>query len=162
MPMKITVTSSIDKQVKAGVELYDRNTQRHLDRIANHLRNQVLKGMKQTRKQSEPSKFVDDKPHYPSVAGYPPAIDTGRLINSIHVMRAMPFSNQDGHSASVQSNVSYAYALEEGIFFEARPFMASESQAYKNTKQYANKIASDISISRSLPKPARTGVKIRT
>ena len=42
-----------------------------------------------------------------------------------------------------------------------RPFMGEESQAYKNAKQYARDIASDISIKTTLPKPATTGVKIR-
>ena len=160
MPMQIKVTSSIKKQVAEGIELYDRNTQRHLDRVANHLRNQVLLGMKNTQTDTTKGSPRGNKMHYPSKAGYPPAIDTGRLINSIHVMRAMPFRNGDKHSASVQTNVFYAKGLEEGIFHEARPFMGSASVAYKNTEQYAEAIASDISIKRSLPKPAK-GVRIK-
>ena len=161
MVMKVTITSSIEKQIAEGIKLYDRNTQRHLDRVANHLRNQVLRGMKNTPTDKTKGSPRGNKMHYPSKAGNPPAIDTGRLINSIHVMRALPFKNGDEHSASVQTNVFYAKGLEEGIFHEARPFMGEASKAFKNTEQYADRIASDISIKRVLPKPARTGVKIK-
>ena len=159
-PIKVTVTSSIHRQTTEAMKLYNSNTQRHLDRVANHLRNQILKGMKNTKKDMTRGDARGKKMHYPSKAGHPPAIDTGRLINSIHVMRAMPFRSGDEHSASVYTNVSYAEELEEGTFFEARPFMGEESQAYKNTEQYAKKIASDISISSSLPKPVKRGKKI--
>ena len=159
-PVKITVTSSIDKQISESVKLYDANTQRHLDRVANHLRNKILKGMKNTTTQSEPSKSVNDEPHYPSVEGFPPAIDTGRLANSIFVMRAMPFRNGDEHSSSVFTNVWYGRKLEEGINVGQRPFMGPDSRAYQDTERYANAIASDISINKALPKPAK-GVKIR-
>ena len=84
-PIKVTVTSSIHRQTTEAMKLYDSNTQRHLDRVANELRNQVLRGMKTTKKQSVGySRGKGKKLHYPSVVGSPPAIDTGRLINSIH------------------------------------------------------------------------------
>ena len=51
-PIKVTVTSSIHRQTTEAMKLYDSNTQRHLDRVANELRNQVLRGMKTTKKQS--------------------------------------------------------------------------------------------------------------
>ena len=158
--IKITVTSSMDRQISEAIKLYDQNTQRHLDRVANHLRNHIMKNMVKTAKNPIPSKFVNGEPHYPSLAGNPPAIDTGRLVNSIHVMRAMPFKSGDTHSASVSTNVWYARKLEEGVGVGARPFMGEESQAFQNTEKYAEGIASDISIRRALPKPARTGKKV--
>ena len=161
-PIKVTVTSSIHRQTTEAMKLYDSNTQRHLDRVANELRNQVLRGMKTTKKQSVGySRGKGKKLHYPSVVGSPPAIDTGRLINSIHIVKAMPFQTGDEHSASVFTNVWYAINLEQGNMVGKRPFMGEESQAYKNAKQYARDIASDISIKTTLPKPATTGVKIR-
>jgi len=51
-PIKVTVTSSMDRQITEAIKLYDQNTQRHLDRVANHLRNQIIKRMKSTEKQS--------------------------------------------------------------------------------------------------------------
>ena len=158
--IKITVTSSMDRQISEAIKLYDQNTQRHLDRVANHLRNHIMKNMVKTAKNTTPNKFVNGEPHYPSLAGNPPAIDTGRLVNSIHVTRAMPFRNGDTHSASVSTNVWYARKLEEGVGVGARPFMGEESQAFQNTEKYAERIASDISITRTLPKPARTGKKV--
>ena len=157
--IKVTVTSSMDRQISEAIKLYDQNTQRHLDRVANHLRNQIIKRMKSTEKQSVGSPR-GKKMHYPSKVGSPPAIDTGRLVNSIHVMRAMPFKNGDTHSSSVSTNVWYARKLEEGVGVGARPFMGEESQAFQNTEKYAESIASDISINRTLPKPARTGKKV--
>ena len=159
--IKVTITSSINKQTAASEKLYNSNTQRHLDRVANHLRNHILKNMKKTMKSPEPNKFVDGEPHYPSLPGHPPAIDTGRLSSSIQITRAMPFPNQAGHATTISTNVWYARKLEEGIGIAARPFMGKSSQAFQDTKNYANKIASDISIIRDLPKPARTGAKIK-
>ena len=158
--VKVTITSSIDKQIAESMKLYNHNAQRHLDRVANHLRNHILKNMKKTSKSPVASKIVGGEPHYPSLPGNPPAIDTGRLLNSIHVTRAMPFPNQDGHSNSVSTNVWYARKLEEGVGVKARPFMGKSSRAFQDTENYANKIASDISISKNLPKPAK-GVKLR-
>lgn len=157
--IKVTVTSSMEKQISEAVKLYDQNTQRHLDRVANHLRNQIIKRMKSTAKQSV-GYPRGKKMHYPSKVGNPPAIDTGRLVNSIHVTRAMPFKNGDTHSSSVSTNVWYARKLEEGVGVGARPFMGEESQAFQNTEKYAEGIASDISINRTLPKAARTGKKV--
>ena len=158
--IKITVTSSMDRQISEAIKLYDQNTQRHLDRVANHLRNHIMKNMVKTAKNTTPNKFVNGEPHYPSLAGNPPAIDTGRLVNSIHIMRAMPFRNGDTHSASVSTNVWYARKLEEGVGVGARPFMGVESQAFQDTEDYANRIARDISINTTLPKPANTGKKV--
>ena len=143
--IKVTVTSSMEKQISEAVKLYDKNTQRHLDRVANHLRNQIIKRMKSTAKKSV-GYPRGKKMHYPSKVGNPPAIDTGRLVNSIHVTRAMPFKNGDTHSSSVSTNVWYARKLEEGVGVGARPFMGEESQAFKDTKQFANKKFKDISL----------------
>jgi hypothetical protein len=114
--------------------------------------------MRDTQKQPVASKFVNGKPHYPSMAGNPPAIDTSRLNDSIQLQPAISLNGN--YSASVFTNVWYARKLEEGVGVGKRPFMGEESQAFKNTQDYANRMASDISINRTLPKPARTGKKV--
>tara|TARA_R100001460_G_scaffold46203_1_gene83651 strand:+ start:1589 stop:2068 length:480 start_codon:yes stop_codon:yes gene_type:complete len=159
MSIKVKVTSSIDKQVTEAVRLYNSNAQRHLDRVANHLRNQSVKGIKSTPKVGRQYKR-GKKIHTASVSPNPPAIDSGRLVNSIFVMRAMPFQTDDRHSATVFTNVNYALSAELGARYKKRPFLGKESMAYKNTEIYANKIASDISIKTQLPKPIGTGKKI--
>ena len=161
MSIKVKVTSSIDKQVTEAVRLYNSNTQRHLDRVANNLRNQSVKGIKSTPKVGRQYKRQKGKKlHTASVSPNPPAIDSGRLVNSIFIMRAMPFQTDDRHSATVYTNVNYALSAELGAKYKKRPFLGKESMAYKNTEIYANKIASDISIKTQLPKPIRTGKKI--
>lgn len=157
-PIKVTVTSSMDRQITEAIKLYDQHTKRHLDRVANRLRNEIQHGMRDTQKQPVASKFVNGKPHYPSMAGNPPAIDTSRLNDSIQLQPAISLNGN--YSASVFTNVWYARKLEEGVGVGKRPFMGEESQAFKNTQDYANRIASDISINRTLPKPARTGKKV--
>ena len=159
-PIKVSVTSSLHRQTTEAIKLYDSNTQRHLDRVANHLRNHILKNMKTTKKQSIGySRGKGKRLHYPSAIGHPPAEDTGRLMNSIHIRKTSV--QGDIYSTSVFTNVWYAINLEQGNMVGKRPFMGEESQAFKNTTQYAKSMASDISIKTTLPKPPRRGVKIR-
>ena len=159
-PIKVTVTSSIHRQTTEAMKLYNSNTQRHLDRVANYLRTHILRGMKFTSKQSVGySRGKGKRLHYPSVVGHPPAEDTGRLMNSIHIRKTS--MQGDIYSTSVFTNLWYAINLEQGNMVGKRPFMGEESQAFKNADQFAKSLASDISIKTTLPKPATRGAKIR-
>ncbi len=41
MSVKVTIESKMNQKISKAVDLYDENTTRHLNRVANHLRNQI-------------------------------------------------------------------------------------------------------------------------
>ena len=127
------------------MDLYDENTQRHLNRVANHFKNQIMKSMQRTPKDGRTYKR-GAKTHTASSKDNPPAIDTGRLVNSFFIEPA----TRARHFSAVQTRVSYANILEQSFARGGlqRPFMGKESDAFKNTKQYANRIAKDIKINK--------------
>tara|TARA_Y100000361_G_scaffold85376_1_gene75813 strand:- start:1141 stop:1584 length:444 start_codon:yes stop_codon:yes gene_type:complete len=142
--MKVEIKSNIEKKISEAVRLYDAHTIRHLNRVANHFRNQIDKSMVSTQKQSKSVKSsVSNDRHFPSKEGFPPAIDSGTLRNSIKIRPATSMGGQTKTSAFVMTRVKYAKFLEGSL---NRPFMSENSIAFKNTKQYAEKIARDISI----------------
>ena len=142
--IKVEVKSNIEKKISEAVRLYDAHTIRHLNRVANHFRNQIDKSMVSTQKQSKSVKSsVSNDRHFPSKEGFPPAIDSGTLRNSIKIRPATSMGGQTKTSAFVMTRVKYAKFLEGSL---NRPFMSENSIAFKNTKQYAEKIARDISI----------------
>lgn len=145
MSVKVTIESKMNQKISKAVDLYDENTTRHLNRVANHLRNQILKGMQGTPRDGRTYKR-GNKTHTASSKDNPPAIDTGRLVNSFFIRPATRLKN----TSSVETRVSYASILEQSFARGGlqRPFMGKESDAFKNTKQYANDIAKDIKINK--------------
>ncbi len=146
MSVKVTIESKMNQKVSKAVDLYDENTTRHLNRVANHLRNQILKGMQGTPRDGRTYKR-GNKTHTASSKDNPPAIDTGRLVKSYtDLVLVCAFKN----TSSVETRVSYASILEQSFARGGlqRPFMGKESDAFKNTKQYANTIAKDIKINK--------------
>jgi len=147
--MRITIKSNMDKKVAKAEKLYDAHTIRHLNRIATHFRNQISKSMVSTPKQSKAvrssasTKGQPPIPHFPSKEGFPPAIDTGTLRKSISIRPATVMGGRSKNSSFVFTRIKYAKFLEGSL---NRPFMSKNSIAFKNTEQYANKIAKDISI----------------
>ena len=145
MTVKVKIQSNMRRNVDKAVDMYDENTTRHLNRVANHFKNQIMKGMQRTPKDGITYKR-GGKTHTASSKDNPPAIDTGRLVNSFSVVpssRARPFS-------AVQTRVSYANILEQSFARGGlqRPFMGKESDAFKNTEKYANRIAKDIKLNK--------------
>ena len=142
--IKVKIESNIEKKISEAVRLYDAHTIRHLNRVANEFRNQIAKSMRSTPKQSKAVKSsVSNKRHYPSKEGFPPAIDSSRLVNSIMIRPATVMGGNTKISSAVMTRVEYAKFLEGSL---NRPFMSENSIAFQNTRQYANKIAKDISI----------------
>lgn len=84
----------------------------------NQVRNEILTSMQQTPKTGK-SYARGKKTHIASEEGNPPAVDTGRLRNSIQ----MVFKN-GGFTGEVSANTNYAVHLEFGTTkMGARPFM---------------------------------------
>jgi hypothetical protein len=81
------------------------------------------------------------EPHIASSAGNPPAIDTGRLVNSIQTKPSSPSIKPVG---KVFTNVEYSQMLE---LYMDRAFMGKESKAYKQAKAFSRKMAKDIKVS---------------
>ena len=126
MGITVKVKSRMTKQTKKAIDLYEANTVRHLNRVANFFKNS---------KQG----FVREDGHVTSVAPNPPAIDTGILSNSLQV-------NPAGKSkmfSSVGTGVDYAVELQ---LIKQRNFMDKGSPARKDTIKFANKMAKDIKI----------------
>jgi len=145
MSVKVTIESKLNQKISKAVDLYDENTTRHLNRVANHFKNQIMKSMQRTPKDGRTYKR-GAKTHTASSKDNPPAIDTGRLVNSFFIEPA----TRARHFSAVQTRVSYANILEQSFARGGlqRPFMGKESDAFKNTKQYANTIAKDIKINK--------------
>ena len=145
MTVKVKIESKMKQKVDKAVDMYEENTQRHLNRVANHFKNQILRGMQSTPRDGKTYQR-GGKVHTASTKDNPPAIDTGRLVNSFFIEPA----TKARHFSSVQTRVSYANILEQSFARGGlqRPFMGKESDAFKNTKQYANRMAKDIKINK--------------
>jgi len=142
--IKVKIESNIETKISEAVRLYDAHTIRHLNRVANEFRNQISKSMVSTPKQSKSVKSsVSNKRHFPSKEGFAPAVDSGTLRNSLMIRPATVMGGKTKMSSAVMTRVKYAKFLEGSL---NRPFMSENSIAFQNTRQYANKIAKDISI----------------
>ena len=150
----ISMFSNIEKNVKKAEKLYQLNASRHVNRVATNFRNDIMRGMQQTPKDGREYPR-GKKTHVASSAGNPPAIDTGRLINSI-TTRLATAGNQP--TATVMSNMDYSARLELVL---DRPFMGDESIAYNKARIFANKIAKQVSIDKQF-KPIKVApAKVR-
>jgi len=143
MTVKVKVESKIKQKTDKALDLYDMKTAGYLNKVANMFRNHIMLGMQQTPKDGK-SYIRGGKVHRASTKDNPPAIDTGRLVNSFFVEPA----TKNRHFSAVQTRVSYANILEQSFARGGlqRPFMGEESQAFKDTKQFANKKFKDISL----------------
>ena len=139
--IKVDVTTQMQLKANKALSLYDVNSARHLNRVANHFRNQIMKAMQKSTGGKIYVVTKSGETHQASVKGNPPAVNTGNLVNSFFVKPASPTN----HMASLETNVSYAGRLEDESGLD-RPFMSQRSLPFKNTKQFANKIAKDISL----------------
>tara|TARA_R110001592_G_scaffold86362_3_gene254817 strand:+ start:6954 stop:7427 length:474 start_codon:yes stop_codon:yes gene_type:complete len=150
----ISMFSNIEKNVKKAEKLYQLNASRHVNRVATNFRNDIMRGMQQTPKDGREYPR-GKKTHVASSSGNPPAIDTGRLINSI-TTRLATAGNQP--TATVMSNMDYSARLELVL---DRPFMGDESIAYNKARIFANKIAKQVSIDKQF-KPIKVApAKVR-
>ena len=141
MTISISVSTNIDKNIANANELYTLNAERHLNRIANTFRNEIVRSMQTTPKTGLEYEKNDGSIHIASSEGNPPAIDTGRLVSSIKLTPAKLSSRR--MEAKVSTNVEYAERLE---LYMNRPFMSKESQAYVYAVFFAKKIQKQISI----------------
>ena len=112
----------------------------------NMFRNHIMLGMQQSTGGRFYKVSKTGKPHQASLKDNPPAVNTGRLVNSFSLHKAMPYMIKQ--EAQVLTRVSYANILEQSFARGGlqRPFMGKESQAFKDTKQFANKKFKDISL----------------
>ena len=144
MTVKVTVESRIGRNVSKAIDMYEENTARHLNRVANEFRNQITKAMQSSKGGRTYVVTKSGKTHTASVKGNPPAINTGRLVNSFFVKPATRTRN----FSSIETKVKYAGYLEDEQGLD-RPFMSERSVPFKNTKQYANKMSKDIKLNRA-------------
>ena len=140
MTVKVKVESKIKQKTDKALDLYDMKTATYLNKVANMFRNHIMLGMQQTPKDGK-SYIRGGKVHRASTKDNPPAIDTGRLVNSITMRPATAFSKTP--TAKVSTNVEYSQYLE---LVYNRPFMSKESKAFNKTRIYANKIAKTIMV----------------
>ena len=141
MGFKIDVVSEMQLKSNKALSLYDVNTSRHLNRVANMFRNHITKAMKKSGGGRSYKVSKTGQPHTASVRGNPPAIDTGNLSNSFFVMPSSPARLQ----SSLKTNVHYAKYLEDRTGLN-RPFMSKRSKPFQSTVKYANDIAKQISL----------------
>ena len=141
MTVKVKVESKIKQKTDKALDLYDMKTAGYLNKVANMFKNHIMLGMQQTAKGG---RVYGKRKHMASLKDNPPAIDTGRLVNSFFVELA----TKHRHFSAVQTRVSYANILEQSFARGGlqRPFMGKESQAFKDTKQFAEKKFKDISL----------------
>lgn len=88
-----------------------------LNAIGLEIRNNIIQNMRNTQKR--PPNGEDKKAHRPSMPGNPPAIDSGRLVNSFEI-------NSRKTSVEVGTNVLYAKFLEKGT----SPFTITTKKKY--------------------------------
>ena len=141
--ISVRISNTIPKATKEAEQLITRNAVRHVNRVANYFRTQILLGMKRTPKTGNeyPRGKKGKKTHIASSEGNPPAIDTGRLSSSITVRPATAFGKTP--TAKVSTNVEYSQYLE---MVYNRPFMSKDSKAFNLARIYANKIAKTIMV----------------
>jgi len=142
MTVKVKIQSKMKQKTDKALDLYDVKTAGYLNNVANMFRNHITKNM-----QSSTGGIIYVKKgikHQASLKDNPPAVDTGRLVNSFFIEPATP----NKPFSAVQTRVSYANILEQSFARGGlqRPFMGKESQAFKDTKQYANRKYKDISL----------------
>jgi len=140
--ISVRISNTIPKATKEAEQLITRNAIRHVNRVANYFRNEVMKDMRNTPKTGNTYTKKGGKKHVASSEGNPPAIDTGRLVSSITMRPATAFGKTP--TAKVSTNVEYSQYLE---LVYNRPFMSKESKAYKQAKAFSRKMAKDIKVS---------------
>ena len=138
--ISVRISNKISKATKEAEQLITRNAVRHVNRVANYFRNEVMKDMRNTPKTGNTYKR-GKKTHTASSEGNPPAIDTGRLVSSITMRPATAFGKTP--TAKVSTNVEYSQYLE---LVYNRPFMSKESKAFDKARIFANKIAKTIMV----------------
>ena len=143
MTVKVKVESKMKQNTDKAMDMYEENTIRHLNRVANHFRNQASKAMRASTGGRTYVVTKDGKTHTASIKGNPPAKNTGNLINSLHVSPATKSRN----FSTLETKQKYAGFLEDEQGLD-RPFMSERSIPFKNTKQYANRIAKDIKLNK--------------
>lgn len=144
MTVKVSIKSKLKSNIAKGVDIYEENTIRHLNRVANMFQVYITTAMYNSTggRTYRVSKREGEKGfHTASIKGNPPAVNTNRLVNSI-IPYPATFTN---FSSRVETNVEYAKFLEDETGLD-RPFMSERSAPYKQVKKYANEIAKDISI----------------
>lgn len=88
-----------------------------LNSIGLEVRNNIIEAMRNTQKR--PAKGEDKKAHRPSMPGHPPAIDSGRLVNSFEILSRKS-------TVEVGTNVIYAKFLQKGT----KPYTISTKKKY--------------------------------
>jgi HK97 gp10 family phage protein len=117
LKMKFTDTSTriIADMAKYPAQV-EREVEKKLGDIGLAIRNNIIEKMTKTKRSTKKYRR-GQKWHHPSVEGFPPARDTGNLVNSFEIYR-------QGGRLEVGTNVIYAKFLEKGTRkMEARPFL---------------------------------------
>lgn len=127
-----------NKTVKAMVDKLESQASNYYKKVVNYasneVRNQAILGIQTTPREGKKYKR-GSKIHIASIPGKPPAIDTGRLVNSINYIVDV---YSKGYAAEVFASTKYAYWLEFGTTkkdgttkMAARPFMQPALESSK-------------------------------
>jgi HK97 gp10 family phage protein len=121
-----------NKTVKAMVDKLESQASNYYKTVvnyaANEVRNQAILGIQTTPRTGKKYKR-GSKIHIASIPGKPPAIDTGRLVNSINYIVDV---YTKGYAAEVFASTKYAADLEFGTTkMAARPFMQPALESSK-------------------------------
>jgi len=135
--LKVKVKTNIKKNTQKAMDMYESNAVDYLTRVVNQFSNEIKMAM-QPPKSGELYE-VNGKTAQRSARGESPAIDSGRLVNSI--FPKYPTTAQ--LFGSVETSVWYAFKLEKMM---DRPIMGEDSIAYKNTRKYMKAISEQMSI----------------
>jgi len=110
-----------------------------------YLRNYIVQSMRNTPRGSTNDKGITKKFGYPSKPGYPPAIQSGNLMNRIIPEKGYSFSRL------FTDNVEYAKYLEDGTEkMEARPFWKPAVEQLAWEQRIKNRIIAERFANRSL------------
>ena len=144
--MSVSVKLKDNKTVKKMVDKLESQASNYYKTVvnyaANEVRNQAILGIQTTPREGKVYKLKKKtkrgyryKIHIASIPGNPPAIDTGRLVNSINYIVDV---YTKGYAAEVFASTKYAYWLEFGTTkkdgttkMAARPFMQPALESSK-------------------------------
>ena len=126
---RVTTKVTNKPRYKAVISQYTADSKQLVGRAGNLVRNTAVQSIQQGAKSGVVyEKYNPRRTHRASVAGQPPATDTGFLVNNIALK-----IDSDGLGASVESRADYSAFLEFGTSkMAARPFMQPALESNKS------------------------------
>lgn len=122
--VKVKISDELQKAFLYGSKKVKEQMQKELVRIGTEAQERIQRSMQNTGKAHWFYRKPNGAIHWPSAPGYPPAIDSGRLWNSIQIDVGEGRIEIGSETGKGDAMVNYALPLEEGTdFIKARPFV---------------------------------------